>query len=167
MSVSAGYRKAGGFVGYIRDGSDGSSFLRCTAAGDVSVTDAFAGGFVGSSEGNASFTDCRADGHVDGKGDVGGFVGNVSAPLVISNCVARGDVRSSGNNYGGFAGTLTNAAAVVSDSWCSGAVWGTGNMIGSFVGNAGDTANGTIPSGTAAFPPTARGRVRSAAATAR
>ena len=144
VSVSAGYRKAGGFVGYIRDGSDGSSFLRCTAAGDVSVTDAFAGGFVGSNEGNASFTDCRADGHVDGNGDVGGFVGNVSAPLVISNCVARGDVRSSGDNYGGFAGTLTNAAAVVSDSWCSGAVWGTGDMIGSFVGNAGDTANGTI-----------------------
>ena len=144
VSVSAGYRKAGGFVGYIRDGSDGSSFLRCTAAGDVSVTDAFAGGFVGSNEGNASFTDCRADGHVDGKGDVGGFVGHVSAPLVISNCVARGDVRSSGDNYGGFAGTLTNAAAVVSDSWCSGAVWGTGDTIGSFVGNAGDTANGTI-----------------------
>ena len=144
VSVSAGYRKAGGFVGYIRDGSDGSSFLRCTAAGDVSVTDAFAGGFVGSSEGNASFTDCRADGHVDGKGDVGGFVGNVSAPLVISNCVARGDVRSSGDNYGGFAGTLTNAASVVSDCWCSGAVWGTGDTIGSFVGNAGDTANGTI-----------------------
>ena len=144
VSVSAGYRKAGGFVGYIRDGAAAPSFLRCTAVGDVSVTDAFAGGFVGSSEGNASFTDCRADGHVDGKGDVGGFVGSASAPLMISNCVARGDVRSSGDNYGGFAGTLTNAASVVSDSWCSGPAWGTGNTIGSFVGNAGDTANGTI-----------------------
>jgi uncharacterized repeat protein (TIGR02543 family) len=133
--------RTGGFAGYIGDRAAGSSFLRCTAEGDVSSTGEYVGGFVGSSEREVSFTDCRADGHVGGNGSVGGFAGNVSAPLVISNCVARGDVRSTGDNYGGFVGCLANADAVVSDSWCSGAVWGTGGYIGSFVGKK---ADGTI-----------------------
>ena len=101
----------------------------------MSAADSDVGGFVGFSEGEVSFTDCRADGYVGGNGKVGGFFGSVSAPLVISNCVARGDVRSSGNDYGGFVGHLNIPPdEAISDCWCSGAVWGTGGMIGSFVG---------------------------------
>ena len=65
----------------------------------------------------------------------GGFIGYVYAPAVISNCVARGDVRSAASYYGGFVGRLAHDDATISGCWCSGAVWGTGGDIGSFIGH--------------------------------
>ncbi|MBP5787524.1 MAG: InlB B-repeat-containing protein, partial [Kiritimatiellae bacterium] len=51
----------------------------------------------------------------------------------------RGDVRSSGSNYGGFVGRLSSSSATIDGCWCSGAVWGTGGTIGAFVGNKSGT----------------------------
>ena len=144
VSVSgtvAGKQYVGGLVGRAR----GETIIsNCSAAVEVTATGSYAGGLVGSCDGgNATnwFTDCRADGFVGGNGFVGGFIGYVYAPAMISNCVARGDVRSAGSDYGGFVGRLAHDSATIDNCWSSGAVWGTGGNIGSFVGNRG---SGTI-----------------------
>jgi hypothetical protein len=114
------------------------------------------GGFVGHiNYGGMEISDCRADGFTSGGAKVGGFVGSIgkssnnsgnnsgnssnnsgnSGTVSISNCVARGDVRSAGSGYGGFVGRFAHASATIDGCWSSGAVWGTGGDIGSFVGN--------------------------------
>ena len=134
VKATGNYAYAGGLVG----GSDSGTFeIRdCVSSAEVTSTAQYLGGFIGYVTGNGAsvISGCRADGYVGGNGSVGGFVGYVSAPMTISDCVARGDVRSTGANYGGFVGYIQNSDAVIKDCWCSGAVWGTGGTIGSFIG---------------------------------
>ena len=134
VKATGNYAYAGGLVG----GSDGGTFeIRdCVSSAEVTATAAYVGGFIGyvTGSGASVISGCRADGYAGGHGSVGGFVGYVYSPMTISNCVARGDVRSSGSYYGGFVGYFYNNAATIEDCWCSGAVWGTGGTIGSFVG---------------------------------
>ena len=138
VSVSgtvAGKQYVGGLVGRAWGGTVISN---CSAAVEVTATGSYAGGLVGSCDGGSVINriiDCRADGYVGGNGYVGGFIGYVYAPVLITNCVARGDVRSSGSDYGGFVGRFADASATIDGCWCSGAVWGTGGSIGSFIGN--------------------------------
>jgi len=124
---------AGGLVGSCEDGA--FSIRGSSAAVEVTGGSNL-GGFIGRAYGSGAsvIVDCRADGFAGGTGSVGGFVGYVSAPLFATNCVARGDVKSTGSSYGGFVGYVSNAGATNIACWCSGAVWGTGNNIGSFVG---------------------------------
>ena len=139
--TAAGKQYVGGLVGRVRGGT---VIDDCSAAVEVTATGSYAGGLVGSCDGGSAanwITGCRADGFVGGNGFVGGFVGYVYTPTTISNCVARGDVRSAGSDYGGFVGRFAHASATIDDCWSSGAVWGTGGNIGSFVGNRG---SGTI-----------------------
>jgi len=144
VSVSgtvAGKQYVGGLVGRARGGTVISN---CVATVEVTATGSYAGGLVGSCDGGSAATwiiDCRADGFVGGNGFVGGFIGYVYAPVTITNCVARGDTRSSGSDYGGFVGRFAHDSATIADCWSSGAVWGTGGNIGSFIGNRG---SGTI-----------------------
>ena len=144
VSVSgtvAGKQYVGGLVGRVRGGTVISN---CSAAVEVTATGSYAGGLVGSCDGGSEtnlITGCRADGFVGGNGFVGGFIGYVYVPGLITNCVARGDVRSSGSDYGGFVGRFAHASATIDGCWSSGAVWGTGGNIGSFIGNRG---SGTI-----------------------
>ena len=144
VSVSgtiAGKQYVGGLVGRVRGGTVISN---CSAAVEVTATGSYAGGLVGSCDGDGAtnlIIGCRADGFVGGNGYVGGFIGYVYIPVLISNCVARGDVRSAGSGYGGFVGRFAHASATIDGCWSSGAVWGTGGDIGSFVGN---WQNGTI-----------------------
>ena len=142
VKATGNYAYAGGLVG----GSDGGTFeIRdCVSSAEVTATAAYVGGFIGyvTGSGASVISGCRADGYAGGHGSVGGFVGYVYSPMTISNCVARGDVRSTGSYYGGFVGYFYNNAATIEDCWCSGAVWGTGGTIGSFVGYL--RGNGTI-----------------------
>ena len=145
----------GGLVGFC--GGGGGTISNSTADVDVTGTES-TGGFVGHiNYGGMEISDCRADGFTSGGAKVGGFVGSIgkssnnsgnnsgnssnnsgnSGTVSISNCVARGDVRSSASNYGGFIGNigeLSSSTATLSDCWCSGAVWGMGGEIGAFVG---------------------------------
>ena len=138
VSVSgtvAGKQYVGGLVGCI---TGGTVISNCIASVEVAATNSYAGGLVGACAGGSAvnrIVDCRADGFVSGSGMAGGFIGYVYAPAVISNCVARGDVRSAAGYYGGFVGRLAHDDATISDCWCSGAVWGTGGDIGSFIGH--------------------------------
>ena len=130
------------YTGGLAGGSSAATIeIRDSVSTAETVGDSYVGGLVGYvSGGNASvISGCRADGYACCTyHSVGGIVGYVSAPLVISNCVARGDVccRRGYNygGYGGFVGYLYNSSAVLSDNWCSGAVWGQGANCGSFVG---------------------------------
>ena len=130
------------YTGGLAGGSSGATIkIRDCVSTAETVGYQYVGGLVGyvSNGGESAISDCRADGYVCCTyHSVGGLVGYVSAPLVISNCVARGDVccRQGYNygGYGGFVGYLYNSSAVLSDNWCSGAVWGQGPNCGSFVG---------------------------------
>ena len=131
----AGKQYVGGLVGCI---TGGTVISNCIATVEIVATNSYAGGLVGACAGGSAvnrIVDCRADGFVSGSGMAGGFIGYVYAPAVISNCVARGDVRSAASYYGGFVGRLAHDDATISDCWCSGAVWGTGGDIGSFIGH--------------------------------
>ena len=138
VSVSgtvAGKQYVGGLVGCI---TGGTLISNCIAKVEVAATNSYAGGLVGACAGGSAINrivDCRADGFVSGSGSTGGFIGYVYAPAVISNCVARGDVRSAASYYGGFIGRLVHDDAIIDGCWCSGAVWGTGGDIGSFIGH--------------------------------
>ena len=138
VSVSgtvAGKEYVGGLVGCV---TGGTVISNCSATVEIAATNSYAGGLVGACAGGRAtnrIVDCRADGFVSGSGMVGGFIGYVYAPAVISNCVARGDVRSAASYYGGFVGRLAYDDATISGCWCSGAVWGTGGDIGSFIGH--------------------------------
>ena len=133
-TVASSSRYAGGLAG----GCGGGAFAIRDSASTAEVAGGeSAGGFIGHvSCAAAEISGCRADGHAAGGGSVGGFVGDIagSGAVSVSNCAARGDVRSTAKYYGGFVGRLDDAAAAISDSWCSGAVWGTGGDAGSFVG---------------------------------
>ena len=101
----------------------------------VTSTSQYVGGLVGAIGEGSTIAGCRSDGFVSGAGNVGGFVGYVnSASVTVSDCAARGDVRSTGSYYGGFIGQLCNSSATLDGCWSSGAVWGTGGTIGSFIG---------------------------------
>ena len=131
----AGKQYVGGLVGCI---TGGTVISNCIAVVEIAATNSYVGGLVGACAGGSAvnrIVNCRADGFVSGNGMVGGFIGYVYAPAVISNCVARGDVRSVSSYYGGFVGRLAHDDATISDCWCSGAVWGTGGDIGSFIGH--------------------------------
>ena len=138
VSVSgtvAGKQYVGGLVGCI---TGGTVISNCIATVEIAATNSYAGGLVGACAGGSAtnrIVDCRADGFVSGSGMAGGFIGYVYAPAVISNCVARGDVRSAASYYGGFVGRLAHGDATIDRCWCSGAVWGTGGDIGSFIGH--------------------------------
>ena len=129
VSVSgtvAGKQYVGGLVGCITGGTVVSN---CIATVEIAATNSYAGGLVGACAGGSAtnrIVDCRADGFVSGSGMAGGFIGYVYAPAVISNCVARDDVRSAASYYGGFVGRLAHEDAIIDGCWCSGAVWGTG-----------------------------------------
>lgn len=138
VSVSgtvAGKQYVGGLVGCI---TGGTLISNCLATVEIAATNSYAGGLVGACAGGSAvnrIVDCRADGFVSGSGSTGGFIGYVYAPAVISNCVARGDVRSAASYYGGFIGRLAHDDAIIDGCWCSGAVWGSGGDIGSFIGH--------------------------------
>ena len=138
VSVSgtvAGKQYVGGLVGCI---TGGTVISNCIATVEIAATNSYAGGLVGACAGGSAvnrIVDCRADGFVSGSGMAGGFIGYVYAPAVISNCVARGDVRSAASYYGGFVGRLAHDDAIIDGCWCSCAVWGTGGDIGSFLGH--------------------------------
>ncbi|MBQ6008186.1 MAG: hypothetical protein IJL17_06585, partial [Kiritimatiellae bacterium] len=120
----AGKQYVGGLVGCI---TGGTVISNCSASVEVVSTNSYAGGLVGACAGGSAvnrIVDCRADGFVSGSGMAGGFIGYVYAPAVISNCVARGDVRSAASYYGGFIGRLAHDDAIIDGCWCSGAVWG-------------------------------------------
>ncbi len=139
VSVSgtvAGKQYVGGLVGRVRGGTVVSN---CSAAVEVAATGSYAGGLIGSCDGGGAtnrIAGCRADGVTEGNGFVGGFVGYVYAPATISNCAARGDVRSAGSDYGGFVGRFAHASATIDDCWSSGAVWDTGGFIGNHGGGS-------------------------------
>jgi hypothetical protein len=139
--IVAGNESVGGLVGNVKAGTVVSN---CVASVEVSGMHKYAGGLVGScldDSADSLIVDCRADGFVNGNGYVGGFIGYVYDPVTITNCVARGDVRSAGSDFGGFIGRLADASAKIDGCWCSGAVWGTGGNIGAFIG---DLQSGTI-----------------------
>lgn len=132
--VVAGKQYVGGLVGCV---TGGTVISNCIATVEIAATNMYAGGLIGACAGGSAINrivDCRADGFVSGSGMAGGFIGYVYAPAVISNCVARGDVRSAASDYGGFIGRLAHDDAIIDGCWCSGAVWGTGGDIGSFIG---------------------------------
>ena len=115
VSVSgtvAGKQYVGGLVGCI---TGGTVISNCIATVEVAATNSYVGGLIGACAGGSAINrivDCRADGFVSGSGMVGGFIGYVYAPAVISNCVARGDVRSADSYYGGFIGRLAHDNAM-------------------------------------------------------
>ena len=143
-TVNAANDCAGGLVGICGSGS--ITIRNCVSSAEVIVNgkktqDGVEGKYVGGLIGfinsdRADISGCRADGYTSGYESVGGFVGRIgdSGTVTINNCVARGDVRSTSINYGGFIGYNYNTNATISNCWSSGAVWGTGGNIGAFVG---------------------------------
>ena len=144
-TVVTGDDRAGGLVGSC--GTGAVAIRDCVSSSEVvskketynSTKGEYVGGLIGYiNSDRADISGCRADGYVSGNGSVGGFVGciNGSGTVNITDCVARGDVRSPGNRYGGFIGWANAANATIKDCWCSGAVWGKGGYMGAFVGDS-------------------------------
>lgn len=137
-SASGKVRANSGYAGGLVGAGDSCTFtIRNSSAAVETTGGSSVGGFIGriNSSGTPDISGCRADGFVSGSGSVGGFVGYVSAPARISGCAARGDVKSTGNDFGGFIGYLGVVGATNANCWASGAVWGTGSNCGSFLGN--------------------------------
>ena len=132
-SVTTDDKNAGGLVGK----GEGSFRIRdCVSSAEV-VADEYTGGFIGYIGGhNAEISGCRADGYAGGAGNVGGFVGCIGGTgnVTVTNCAARGDVRATYTNYGGFIGWANDPCATNVNCWSSGAVWGKGGNAGAFVG---------------------------------
>ena len=116
-NITGGYTTSvGGFVGALGESAEGSSFLNCTASGNVTNTSAGAGGFVGRvSAKNTAFTGCSASGDVVSLGtgtQTGGFIGYVYAQdMMFTNCLASGTVYTVFGNAGGFVGVASGVRA--------------------------------------------------------
>jgi len=146
---STGGGNGGGFAGGIWEASTGSSFSKNYATGNVSGTTNL-GGLIGYIGGDLSMSDCFATGNVGTSaiynqkyGALVGFTSdsstNITSGVSISNCYGSGDVEGSFANAGligriGLATTtVTNCAAwsakvyphtIASGNWSSGAVVG-------------------------------------------
>ncbi len=138
----------GGFAGQVANDED--SIVDChvissTVTQSNETQDAMmeTGGFVGSCQAAATFTECSVEGitiisKTPGKAGIGGFVGRTrTATPSFNNCTVSGKITSDGNWTGGFAGyaqiggsfnECTTSANVEVSS--------TGQFAGGFVGYA-------------------------------
>ena len=132
-----GVYSAGGFVGEDCIGI----YRNCTAKGDVSGT-LHVGGFAGHME-RSNIDYCFAQGKVTASDtNAGGFAGYLEHSIVINDCIATGDVKSTfqgdNPNVGGFAGKVdvSMGEGAVSNSHAAGKVTSTkaGYKPGGFVG---------------------------------
>jgi len=123
-----GFNGAGGLTGY---GS--ATITNCYVIGNVTATDANAGGLAGF---GGTITGCYATGNISGGSYVGGLVGRNG---VITNSYATGNV-SGGNYVGGLVGQNTGS---VTGCYATGNVNGS-HRVGGLVGenyNSGSIAN--------------------------
>lgn len=124
-----GRDNVGGFVGY-----NNSTILSGNyATGDVTGR-SIVGGFSGWNA--RPITGCwHTTGTITGTvSSIGGFSGNnAGAGAIITDCYARGNVQSSGGNYGGFVGT--NSSGIITNCYSTGNVSVTGSNYGGFTGN--------------------------------
>ncbi len=125
-----GNSQIGGFVGENYGEITGSSSSTKVVSSTFSSS---IGGFVGihsKSFGIMEIKDCSATGDVDGALDVGGFVGFNEGPIVQSFSTGTVGNTTTGNGYGGFAGTNKY---YINNSYSLSDVNGY-NKVGGFVG---------------------------------
>lgn len=135
-SVTAIDNIAGGFIGSCRTNMT-INILNCYSMGNVSGS-TNTGGFVGNSSGKIYINNCHTDVIVNGYSNSGGFIGRSSYGSIISRSFSTGNVSSTGNNVGGFAGSISstvmfNDSTKVIDCYSRGNVSGYA-MIGGFIG---------------------------------
>ena len=156
----------GYYAGGVAGDNDNGTLTDCTASGNVTATNDYAGGVAGDNSG--TLTNCYASGTVSGNWHTGGVAGR-NYYGTLTNCYASGNVTATNYYYvGGVAGqnyygTLTNCYAtgnvtVTSGNYVGGVTgqndngiltncYATGNATatGIYVGGvAGDNDNGTL-----------------------
>lgn len=152
-SSAAQKNRCGGFVGW--NSSANATFEDChvlsgssvknISGGAASVNGNF-GGFIGYGDTNNSVVEiknCSAQADVDGGVTAYNscFVScfGYQSTVTITNCFAKGDLKSSTGNYtGGFVGQSINAGAVLKISGChyEGNIEATGGYVGGLIGGA-------------------------------
>ncbi len=132
-----------------------STVSNCYATGTVAGKQA--GGFVGATTGDDTFTLCYATGAVSsisssGTIVLGGFAGTLDFNTTVLSCYATGNIShavSVATNAGGFAGEITGSGLSVSFSLATGNLTfntaaGVFLTVGGFVGDAGASGTTTI-----------------------
>ena len=135
-SVNATDNSAGGFIGSCRTNMT-LNILNSYSMGNVSGN-TNTGGFAGYSSGNIIIRNCYTDASVNGYSNSGGFIGYSGYGNRISKSFSSGNITSTGNNVGGFAGeifttVMFNDSTIIKDCYSKGSVNGYA-MIGGFIG---------------------------------
>ncbi len=84
-----GNTTAGGFIGWIKNGTRETSFVNCTNKGSVTSGKDYAGGIIGADEGTGFGTVSNAHnfGAITGGRHAGGIVGRTTRQMKLLNCV--------------------------------------------------------------------------------
>ena len=117
----------GGFVGLAEGGNwhQGSVWGQCTCTGN------YTGGFAGKMT-DASLSDIKQEGNINGKDYTGGFVGCCSNDT-FTRCKVKSDIQ--GAQYvSGFAGALENTTSSFDTCFHRGTITAGGDYVGGIVG---------------------------------
>jgi len=132
-SSSSSNSKAGGLIGYFKDGS----VTNCFALGNINASGQVVGGLIGISGTNATnviIDTCYAVGNVNGTVHVGGLIGVVGGTSTeIRASWSTGNVNGTGA-VGGFIGNSQGSLSSIINSYSTGNVSGIGHSIGGFIG---------------------------------
>ena len=135
----AGYRAAGGLIGYVDSMSSDISVTNCYANIDINTSDVSAGGLVGhvNTNGTYNFTvsDSYSSGNISGTSQLGGLIG-VGGYININNCYSTAAI--SGILVGGLIGGIWGTSSL---SNCYARNQNLqGNFIGGLFGSSSNTS---------------------------
>ena len=94
----------GGLIGFCYGTTD---IMKCSASGNVTVSDSGNGGNMGGLVGEVvgcNIMLSKSEGNVTGVYSIGGFVGKTSSTATIIGCCSFGNAEGIGNDVGGFVG---------------------------------------------------------------
>lgn len=133
VSVTAPAITSSNAGGFIGNTNTETTFSHCYATGDVSLAQGNGGGFAGYSDG-ITIKNCKAVGDVSlTNGSIGGLVGYTNAGT-FNNCTATGNIVSKGSSSaGGFIGRCDNG--IQKECVATGNVSTVAGYAAGFIGN--------------------------------
>ncbi len=106
ISVNISYEtQAGNIAGFLKTGTISNCYAQNFSIESSSSYSSICGGIVGLMDGNATATNCYAQGSVGGNGYIGGIVGAIfgtNGGGYVSNCYFNGDLMNTGNVGSGY-----------------------------------------------------------------
>jgi len=144
VDITSGGQYVGGAVGRVDGRNSTVEDVHVTGSINTARPGTLAGdtGGVAGCLDRGSLVGCSFDGEVSASGgrSTGGIVGYVRDDAVITYCNSFGEVRGTGNNVGGVAGSMVDGS--LSDCWSAATVTGR-DYVGGVVGDAGRLLTGT------------------------